>query len=92
MAYNTPPPVTTGQLATASDYNTYIKDSIIALRTGAIAIASQAANGIPYATSTTQFGILAAGASGSVLTSKGSGAAPVWGPSPVAMAIVFGGG
>jgi len=31
MAYNTPPAVTTGQLATASDYNTYVKDNIISL-------------------------------------------------------------
>ena len=35
MAYNAPPPVTTGQLATASDYNTYVKDNIIALKAGA---------------------------------------------------------
>jgi len=31
MSYTPPPAVTTGQLATASDYNTYVKDNIIAL-------------------------------------------------------------
>ena len=35
MAYNAPPSVTTGQLATASDHNTYSKDNIIALKAGA---------------------------------------------------------
>lgn len=54
MAYNTPPSVTTGQLATASDHNTYTKDNIIALRNGEIAIASQDADDFITASSATQ--------------------------------------
>ena len=54
MAYSVPPAVTTGQLATASDYNTFVKDNIIALRAGEIAIASQAADDFITASSATQ--------------------------------------
>lgn len=54
MAYNAPPAVTTGQLATASDYNTYGKDNIIALRAGELAITSQAADDFITASSATQ--------------------------------------
>lgn len=91
MAWTSPKTYIAGSVHTASDLNTYERDNFIAVRAGGIAISGQAANGIPYATSTTQFGILAAGANGAVLTCKGSGAAPEWGPSPIAMAIVFGG-
>jgi hypothetical protein len=59
MPYNAPPVVTTGQLALASDWNTYIKDNIIELRGGGVAIASQAAGDIVYASSATQLARLA---------------------------------
>lgn len=55
MAYNAPPAVTTGQLATASDHNTYTKDNIIALRAGEIALTSQADDDFIKASSATQF-------------------------------------
>ena len=54
MSYSAPPAVTTGQLATASDHNTYTKDNIIALRVGEIALTSQAAGDFLRATSATQ--------------------------------------
>lgn len=54
MAYNAPPSVTTGQLATASDHNTYSKDNIIAVHAGEIALTSQAANDFIIASSATQ--------------------------------------
>ena len=54
MSYNAPPAVTTGQLATASDHNTYTKDNIIALRAGEIALTSQAAGDFVRAASATQ--------------------------------------
>lgn len=54
MAYSVPPAVTTGQLATASDHNTYTKDNIIALRAGEIAVTSQAADDFITASSSSQ--------------------------------------
>lgn len=54
MAYSAPPAVTTGQLATASDHNTYTKDNIIALRAGEIAVTSQAADDFITASSSSQ--------------------------------------
>lgn len=54
MAYNAPPAVTTGQLATASDHNTYTKDNIIALRVGEVAISGQQADDFITASSATQ--------------------------------------
>jgi len=54
MAYNAPPLVTTGQLATASDYNTYVRDNIVAVHAGEIAIAGQAVGAFVSAASATQ--------------------------------------
>ena len=58
--------------------NTFLSDNDAALRSGGIAIASQAANAVLYATSATQLGRLAAGTSGYFLKTLGSGSAPVW--------------
>jgi hypothetical protein len=76
MAYNAPPSVTTGQLATASDHNTYSKDNIIALRAGEIALTSQAAGDVITASSSTQLSRVAPGTAGMVLTSNGALSAP----------------
>ncbi len=54
MAYNAPPHVTTGQLATASDENTYTVDNIVALRNGEIALTNQATDDFITASSSTQ--------------------------------------
>ncbi len=48
-----------GELETASDYNTYVRDPLNALRGGAIAIASQAAKDFVYAADATSFARLA---------------------------------
>jgi len=78
MAYVTPSTALTGDLIAAADWNKNTVDNPIALRTGAIAIASQAANDVFYASSATQMARLAAGTSGYVLTTQGSGTAPIW--------------
>ena len=54
MAYVTPSTALTGDLIAAADWNKNTVDNPIALRTGAIAIASQAANDVIYASSATQ--------------------------------------
>jgi hypothetical protein len=51
---------------------------IEAMATGAINLASQAANDIIYASSATQLARLAAGTAGQVLSTNGSGSAPSW--------------
>ena len=56
MAYSAPLAVITGDLATAAQYNTYTKDSIIAMYAGAISVTSQATNDVIVATSSTQLG------------------------------------
>lgn len=78
MAYVTPSTALTGDLIAATDWNKNTVDNPIALRTGAIAIASQAANDVIYASSATQLARLAAGTSGEVLTTQGAGSAPIW--------------
>lgn len=78
MAYVTPTSKTTGDLIAATDWNQNTVDNPSALRTGGIAIASQAANDIIYASSSTQLARLAAGTAGYVLTTNGAGSAPTW--------------
>ena len=78
MAYVTPSTALTGDLIAAADWNKNTVDNPIALRTGAIAIASQAANDVLYASSATQLARLAAGTVGYVLTTNGAGSAPTW--------------
>jgi hypothetical protein len=78
MAYVTPTSKTTGDLIDASEWNQNTVDNPIALRTGGIAIASQAANDILYASSSTQLARLAAGTAGQVLSTQGAGSAPSW--------------
>lgn len=61
MAWATPSSRTTGTLMTAAIWNSDAVDNPIALRAGAIAIASQAALDFLYASSATQFARLAKG-------------------------------
>lgn len=56
MAYVTPTSKTTGDLIAATDWNQNTVDNPIAIRTGGIAIASQAAGDIITASSSTQLG------------------------------------
>lgn len=78
MAYVTPTSKTTGDLIAATDWNQNTVDNPIAIRTGGLAIASQAANDVIYASSSTQLARLAAGTAGYVLTTNGAGSAPSW--------------
>lgn len=78
MAYVTPTSKTTGDLIAATDWNQNTVDNPIAIRTGGIAIASQAANDVIYASSSTQLARLGAGTAGQVLTTQGVGSAPTW--------------
>ncbi len=78
MAFVTPTTALTGDLIAATDWNQNTVDNPIALRTGAIAIASQAANDVFYASSATQWARLAAGTAGQVLTTQGASTAPSW--------------
>ncbi|MGE0464597.1 MAG: hypothetical protein AB7Q16_24785 [Vicinamibacterales bacterium] len=61
MSWNTPTARTTGELITASIWNQDVKDNPIALRAGGIAMASQAANDVVIATSSSQLGRVAVG-------------------------------
>jgi hypothetical protein len=78
MAYVQPSTQTTGTLITAATWNQDVVDNTIAIRAGGVAIASQAANDVFYASSATQVARLAAGTSGLVLTTQGAGTAPIW--------------
>lgn len=72
MAYVTPTSKTTGDLIAATDWNQNTVDNSIALRTGAIAIASQAANDLISASSATQLARIASAASSFLITSASS--------------------
>lgn len=78
QSWSTPLVWTTGQTVTAAQLNAYISDNTSVLRAGGIAITSQAANDLIYASSSTQFARLATGTG--VLTA--SGAAPSWSTTP----------
>ncbi len=78
MAYIAPTIRTTGDLVTAAIWNADIVANEIAINAGAIAIASQAANDVFYASSATQWARLAAGTAGQVLTTQGASTAPSW--------------
>lgn len=88
--FNASNPVSVG-LATKVDHYDRVFNNTVGLYAGEMSIASQVANAILFASSTTQLAVLAPGPNGKVVTSRGSASAPVWGPSPIAMAIVFGG-
>lgn len=76
MAFVTPIQRGDGYVVDASEYNKNIVDNVIALRTGALAIASQAAGDVVTASSATQFSRVAPGTAGMVLTSNGAGVGP----------------
>lgn len=78
MAYVTPTTRSDGFVVTAERWNQEAVDNPIALRTGAVAIASQAANDLIYASSASQLARLAAGTAGKVLQTNGAGSAPTW--------------
>jgi hypothetical protein len=78
MAFTTPRTWVSGELITAALMNTFVRDNQNAMTAGYMGIASQAANDVLYASSATQLARLAAGTSGEILTTKGSGSAPEW--------------
>lgn len=75
MAWTTIVLVSTGELATAAVHNDQVLGNLNELRTGGLALASQAAGDIFYATGAGQLGRLAKQAAGKVL---GSGDTPSW--------------
>lgn len=78
MAFVNPTTRADGYVVDAAEWNKNTVDNPIALRAGAIAVTSQAANDILYASSSTQLARLAAGDAGKVLQTNGSGSAPTW--------------
>lgn len=76
MAYVTPTTRADGYVVDASEWNKNTVDNPIALRTGELAIASQATGDVITAASATQLSRVAPGASGTVLMSNGAGVAP----------------
>ena len=78
MAWSSPKSWATGYKVLASDMNTFVSDNDAALRAGGIAIASQAANDVLYASSSTQLARLGGGTSGYFLQTNGTGSAPAW--------------
>ena len=80
MAWTNPTTQSTGTLITATIWNTDIVDNLTALRSGSVALTSQATGDVIYASSSTQLGRVAIGTSGYVLTSNGS--APAWSNTP----------
>lgn len=78
MAYVAPSTRADGYVVPAAVWNSDVVENPTAINAGAIAIASQAANDVIYASSATQLARLAAGAAGDVLTTQGAGSAPTW--------------
>jgi hypothetical protein len=78
MAWTTPRTWVTGELVTATILNTYVRDNQSALDGGRLAITSQAARDIFFASSATAISRLAAGTSGYFLKTQSTGTDPVW--------------
>lgn len=72
QSWTTPATWTAGQLVTPSQLNTHLRDNLTVLRAGGIAMTSQAANDLVYASSSTQFARIAGAASSVLVTSAGS--------------------
>ena len=85
MAWSVISLVSTGELATASVQNTQVLGNLNELRTGGVAIASQAANDLIYASSATQLARLATG-TGVVVA---SGGVPSYTATPSLDQVVF---
>ena len=77
MAFTTPRTWVTGELVTAALLNTYVKDNQVAMYAGAMSIASQAADDVIIASSSTQLGrtanlgVASGGTGASTLTDGG---------------------
>jgi hypothetical protein len=78
MAWTTPRTWTSGELVTAAVMNSALRDNLSILDSGRLAITSQAARDILFASSSTQLARLAAGTSGLYLQTQGTGSDPVW--------------
>ena len=89
MAYVTPTTVLTNDLIAAGDWNKNTVANPIALRTGEIALASQAVGDLVIATSATQLGRVADVAVGQVLVSGGVATAPAYSDSPSITALTY---
>ena len=89
MAYVTPTTVLTNDLIAAGDWNKNTVANPIALRTGEIALASQAVGDLVIATSATQLGRVADVATGQVLVSGGVATAPAYSDSPSITALTY---
>lgn len=76
MAYSTPTTRSDGYVIDAAEWNKNTVDNPIALRTGALAIASQALGDVVIASTSTQLSRTAAGAAKTALISNGAGVAP----------------
>lgn len=90
MAWATPTTRAAGYVVPYTVWNSDAVDNPIALRAGAIALASQAIGDLIIATSSTQFGRLADVATGSVLASGGVGVAPAWSSAPALTTLELG--
>lgn len=77
MPFNSSNPVSVG-LATRVDHYNRVFDNTLALRAGELALTSQAARDVFFASSATQLARLAPGLTGQMLTTKGASADPVW--------------
>ena len=77
-AWSDPTTKSTGDTITAGTWNQDVKANPEALRGGGVAITSQAANDVVYASSATQLARLAAGTAGEFLQTNGAGSAPTW--------------
>lgn len=75
-------------MLTAAQLNTQLRDNMIELRAGGVAVTSQAANDLIYATSASQFGRIAAVAAGQVLV---SGTTPAYSATPSVTSIAVSG-
>jgi len=77
MAWTAPgSDINTGDLVTAANWNQLVKGNTLDLRAGGVAMDSQAAGDVVYASSATQFARVAIGTANKVLTSNGS--IPAW--------------
>ena len=91
MAYNAPSSRSTGDLINATIWNADIVANIIAVYAGGLSVTSQAIGDILYASSTTQFARVAAGAAGQVLASAGTGTVPAYSATPALTSVDMGG-
>lgn len=92
QTWTTPLTAAGGNVLTDAQWNASVRDNLLVLRAGGVAITSQAAGDVIYASGASQLARLPIGSAGEVLTVNSGGTAPEWSTGlPSGVVLPYGG-